>query len=156
MVTHQNAVLLFKCFCFSLYHRFDRIFLSFLWFILMNAQMSKQLQKKFLQIYELFRQDQSVSKKFPMQVVSRNILSNLWSSQPKFDHDYVYGSSKEILNKGWWRTSIDFLTGAQWYETFCSISLSPYRSKLECLSVTHFPPSLIFASKARAYPSRAS
>ncbi len=45
IVIHQNATLLFKCFCFCLYHRFERIFLSFLWFILMNAQMSTQLQK---------------------------------------------------------------------------------------------------------------
>ncbi len=65
-------MLLFKCFC--LYHRFERIFLSFLWFILMNAYMSTQLKKKFLQIYELFRLDQSVSKKFPMLVSPRYIL----------------------------------------------------------------------------------
>ncbi len=43
IVICQNAMLLFKCFCFCLYHRFERIFLSFLWFILMNAQMSTQL-----------------------------------------------------------------------------------------------------------------
>ena len=52
-------------FLFCLFHRFERIFLSFLWFILINAQMSTQ-HKKFLQIYELFGQDTSVSKKFPM------------------------------------------------------------------------------------------
>ncbi len=40
---HQIAMLLFKCFC--LYYRFERIFLTFLWFILMNAQMSTQLYK---------------------------------------------------------------------------------------------------------------
>ncbi len=45
IVIHQNAMLIFKCFCFCLYHRFERIFLSFVWFILMNAQMSTQLLK---------------------------------------------------------------------------------------------------------------
>ncbi len=43
IVIHQNAMLLFKCFCFCLYHRFERIFLSFLWYIYINAQMSTQL-----------------------------------------------------------------------------------------------------------------
>ncbi len=33
IVIHYNAMLLFKCFCFCLYNRFERIFISFLWFI---------------------------------------------------------------------------------------------------------------------------
>ncbi len=53
---------------FCLYYRFERIFLSFLWFILMNAKMSTQL-KKFLQIYWLFTQDPTLSYTGKPQVV---------------------------------------------------------------------------------------
>ncbi len=69
IVIHQNAMLLFFC----LYHIFERIFISFLCFILMNASMSSQL-KKFLQIYELFAQDPTVSKEFPMLASPRLYL----------------------------------------------------------------------------------
>ncbi len=73
IVIHQKAMLLFKCFCFCFYHRYERIFLSFIWFILMNAQMSTQLLKNPSNLW-LFGQDQSVSKKFPMLASPRLYL----------------------------------------------------------------------------------
>ncbi len=73
---------------FCLYHRFERIFLTFLWFILIIHRCQHSL-KKFLQIHEVFAQDPTVSKEFPALASPRLylvILSNHitdWSMNEK-------------------------------------------------------------------------
>ncbi len=105
IVIHQNAMLLFKCFLFLFYHRFERIFLSFLWSILMNAAL-----KKFPSNLRVVREGpnsfQEISYAGKPQVVSRYILSNLrwWQcSEKKIKSIYKFFQFFEENERKSWR-----------------------------------------------------
>ncbi len=89
--------------------QFSFLFLSFQWFILMNAEMSTKL-KEFLQIYELFRWDTSVSKKFPMVASPRLYLDIFFQIyEAIYGNRWLHSGRNIHLNIPWSKVWVQLL-----------------------------------------------